>query len=103
MSPVLSSSVVVTGAITALAQAIPAVTDPGTAGWIQAGSLLAFAGAVLWELRQQRIERRESEHTTRALLNTISMRLAVLLERKRNATPGSEYPASDDESGGTPP
>lgn len=46
--------------------------DATTASWIQAGGVLAFAGAVLWELRQ-----------LRPLIAEVRQVLASLLERER--------------------
>jgi hypothetical protein len=62
--------------------------DPSTAtaSWIQTGGVLAFAAAVLWELKQLRplikewIDQREKD---RGLLNEVKTILSVLLERER--------------------
>lgn len=56
------------------------------APWVQTGSLLAFAGAVLWELRQLRplFERLVSERQEdRSLIADVRVILAALLERER--------------------
>jgi hypothetical protein len=47
------------------------------------GGLIAFAAAVWYELRQQRIERRASDERQDALLSAIREALAALLERER--------------------
>lgn len=57
-----------------------------TASWIQTGGVLAFAGAVLWELKQLRplikewIEERRAD---RDLIGEVKTLLAQLLERER--------------------
>jgi hypothetical protein len=51
------------------------------AGWVQSGSLLAFAGAVLWELRQQRNERNQQNKMLTALLHDLNTALSILLDR----------------------
>ena len=54
---------------------------PEIANWVQSGSLLAFAGAVLWELRQQRNERNQQNKMLTSLLNDLNTALAILLDR----------------------
>lgn len=51
---------------------MPDATAATTASWIQAGGVLAFAGAVLWELRQ-----------LRPIMAEVKTVLASLLERER--------------------
>lgn len=51
------------------------------AQWIQSGSLLAFAGAVLWELRQQRNERNQQSKVMAVLLQSLDSSIAILLDR----------------------
>lgn len=50
---------------------------------VSGGGVLAFAAAVWLELRQQRIERRNSEETIRELLTEQRSILTALLERDR--------------------
>lgn len=56
-----------------------AATD--IAGWVQSGGILAFAGAVLWELRQQRNERNQQNKVLTALLHDLNTALSILLDR----------------------
>lgn len=55
-------------------------------GWIQTGGVLAFAGAVLWELKQLRplfkamIEERQKDRET---MTEVKVVLSSLLERER--------------------
>lgn len=69
--------------VSALAQA--AIDGPSANGpaWIQAGGVALFAGAVWWELRQQRSERRESEKMINATIEKMSQALTAMLERDR--------------------
>jgi hypothetical protein len=61
-------------------------TGATTASWLQTGGVIAFAAAVLWELRQLRplikgwIEERQRD---RDLLSEVKIILGALLERER--------------------
>jgi hypothetical protein len=67
-------------------QGVADMADPALTSWLQTGGVLAFAGAVLWELRQLRplikdwIEQRQQD---RDLLGEVKRILSVLLERER--------------------
>ncbi len=71
--------------------------------WIRSGSLLAFAGAVLWELRQQRNERNQQNKMLTALLNDLNSAMAILLDRsgvkRRSLTPALGNEKIDDGKG----
>lgn len=70
--------------------------DPATVpGLIQAGGVIAFAAAVWWELRQQRIERAANDAATRAVLGEIRDNVGEVLGalgRRRTKTPAHGVP-----------
>lgn len=51
---------------------MPDLPDASVASWVQAGGVVAFAGAVLWELKQ-----------LRPIMSEVKGILASLLERER--------------------
>jgi hypothetical protein len=58
-------------------------SESASMGWelLKGGSLLAFAAAVLWELRQQRTERNQHNKVINALLGDLNSAMAILLDR----------------------
>jgi len=56
------------------------------ANWVQAGGVVAFAAAVWFELRQQRLERDSRDKEIGSILTTIKETLSALLERDRMKT-----------------
>lgn len=76
--------------IAALAQAVALDPPSATAlNYVQAGGVLAFAGAVWYELRTQRAERSAAEARSNAALTAMQVGLAELTAAIRERRPNT--------------